>query len=72
MQSHGGNTSLCDYIARFLPWVQLEYNIVRHPYFAFFSAAAMIFTPSPSNLIDSIPPRMRPFPQRPSARAGGL
>ena len=30
MQSHGGNTSACDCIAQFLPWVDLHVKIVHH------------------------------------------
>jgi hypothetical protein len=29
-QSHGGNTSACDCIPRFLPWVDFNIKIVRH------------------------------------------
>ena len=49
----------------------VAHNMVQR-YFTFFSAAATIVTPPSSNLVDSPPPRARPFPQRLSEGARGL
>ena len=75
MQSHGGNTSACDCIARFLPRGDFHVKIVltthaRGHYITFLSVAARKW-PSPlPNLVNPPPPRAHvTFSQR-SSKAG--
>ena len=68
MQLHGGNTSICNCIAWFLPWVDFHVKIVRHTVhdammFYLFSITAW-YWPSPlPNPVEIVRPLARPISQ---------
>ena len=73
MQSHGGNNSTCDCIARFLPWGDFHVKIVltthARGHDTFLSVAARKWPSPRPNLVNTPPPRTRPFSQH-SSKAG--